>query len=196
MYPVSFVLKFEFVDLSQEGIQKSINPCDRIFKNKSGKFYSPKITFLYGRGGQRHLKCSYTFEYSNTDLDEYQFLSITFTKASFGNKKCTTIYDPEVHKYSCKDNNNDEGSAKIIISEYPWKGIEIQRGCICQNITNPIKISTSTAEKVVVSFLVDGMSVNDDYRNYFFDANYELNKQYTGMKNYCPNQWKNRKLKG
>lgn len=73
LYPVSFVLRYEFVDLAQEGAQITRNPCDRMFQETTGRFFSPKITFLYGRGGQEDLNCAYQFE-----SEEQQRLKVTY----------------------------------------------------------------------------------------------------------------------
>lgn len=184
LYPVNFVLRYEFVDLSQEGIQLSLNPCDRIFKDAPGKFYSPRITFLYGRGGQRSLKCSYNFESL-----ERQRLEITFHKAGFGQKNCESFFDSETDHWHC----SKDSLAQIKISEYPWPGVEIQRDCLCQNFSEPLTITTKTARKVVVSFVVADMKINEDYNDYYFDATYEFLPQ---TENQCLNPWKTRRLRG
>lgn len=187
------MLRYEFVDFSQEGTQKSLNPCDRIFKSQNGKFNSPKITFLYGRGGQRYLKCTYTFEFQSKS--QQQYIKFTFLRASFGNRNCSSAYDAKTRKYSCRYRENDDDAASITISEYPWKDVEIERGCLCENISRPLKISTTTANKVVVNFAIENMEVHDDYNNYFFDASYELVRDETS-KNFCSNIWNNKRLKG
>lgn len=184
LYPVNFVLRYEFVDLSQEGLPFSLNPCDRIFKDNSGKFYSPKITFLYGRGGQRALRCSYNFE----SID-HQRLEITIQKAAFGSGKCKTEYDTETDRWKC----SKDTKAYLKISEYPWSGVELERDCLCENITDSLTITTRTAKRVIVSFVVTDMTINEDYNNYHFEATYEFLSQ---NENQCTNPWKSRRLKG
>lgn len=196
LYPVSFVLRYEFVDLSQEGTQLSINPCDRIFKAGGGRFYSPKITFLYGRGGQRNLNCAYHFESPN----EKQRLEITFNRAGFGKKGCSSSYNRETGRYQCHKSNYlggvDSGIAHLSISEQPWPGIEILRDCVCQNISEPLVISTNTGKHVVVKFTVTDMSVTDDYEDYYFDATFKFVAHSDNLSNGCINPWKSRRLKG
>lgn len=187
LYPVSFILRYEFVDVSQEGVQVSLNPCDRIFKSPAGKFFSPKITFLYGRGGQKNLNCAYHFEST-----EYQRLRITFTKTGFGNKNCLSKYDQEVDRWSCYPRGVN--AAQLTISEYPWPGIEVAKNCICSNLSEPVSITTKTARKVVVNFLVTDMSITEDYKDYFFEATYEFVSPTS--ESTCVNPWKNRRLRG
>ncbi|KAL3274629.1 hypothetical protein HHI36_016010 [Cryptolaemus montrouzieri] len=189
LYPVSFVLRYEFIDLGQEGVQVSRNPCDRLLRGESGRISSPKITFLYGRGGQQDLSCTYHFESS-----EYQKLKITFSKMGFGNKECFSSYNADLDRWICNIRSYSNGIASIKIAEYPWSDIEITRGCFCNNISEPLTIITKTARKVMITFSVSNMLMNEDYRSYFFEATYE----YIPIQNEpnCINIWKLRKLKG
>lgn len=188
LYPVSFVLKYEFIDLTQEGIQIGRNPCDRFLNGESGRFYSPKITFLYGRGGQSDLTCTYHFESM-----ERQKLRISFLKMGFGDKECTSIYEPDLDRWTCNVRSYKNGVARITISEYPWRGIELTRDCLCSNFTNPVTVTTKTAKKVTVTFHIGNMSINDDYADYYFEANYD----YLPIDSSCAdNLWNERKLKG
>ncbi|CAG9812676.1 unnamed protein product [Phaedon cochleariae] len=187
LYPVNFILRYEFVDLSQEGLQASRNPCDRLFRTANGRFYSPKISFLFGRGGQEDLTCTYQFE-----SNEYQRLRITFNKAQFGSKECVSVFDREVNRWECKAQQNDQGVGFLQVSEYPWKDVEIVRDCICHNITEPFTITTKSSKKVVVKFRVSKMKINEDYNNYFFDAYFE----FVPNESNCLNPWKNRRLRG
>ncbi|CAH1959270.1 unnamed protein product [Acanthoscelides obtectus] len=186
LYPVNFILRYEFVDLSQEGVQMTRNPCDRLFKTSNGRFYSPRITFLFGRGGQKDLSCTYQFESS-----DQQRLKITFNKAQFGSKDCYSTYDQEANRWEC-NNREERGVANIKISEYPWKDVEIKRHCFCHNITESFTVITKTSNKVIVQFTVTEMRITEDHNTYFFDANFE----FIPNENNCLNPWKNRRLRG
>ncbi|XP_072397274.1 uncharacterized protein [Diabrotica undecimpunctata] len=187
LYPVNFVLRYEFVDLSQEGIQMTKNPCDRLFRTPNGRFYSPKITFLFGRGGKEDLTCTYQFE-----SNDQQRLKITFNKAQFGSKTCHSFYDQDANRWECKSQKSDNGVAFIQISEFPWKDIELYRDCICHNISEPFTVITKTSSKVVIKFVIKKMRITEDYNNYFFDANFE----FIPNDNNCLNPWNNRRLRG
>lgn len=98
LYPVHFSLRYEFIDLFQEGLQMNRNPCDRIFTASKGRFFSPKVTFLFGRGGQKDLNCLYQFESA-----EPQNLKLTFNKAGFGRKECQSEFNSEINRYVKND---------------------------------------------------------------------------------------------
>lgn len=166
-----------------------MNACDRIFKSASGKFYSPKITFLYGRGGQKDLNCAYHFE-----SHDFQRLKITFTTASFGNRNCVSKLNTEIDRWKCEPRRSNKGTAQLTVVEFPWAGIEVAQNCICSNFTEPITITTKTARKVVVNFLVTDMDITEDYKNYFFEASYEF--VMPNSESSCMNPWKNRRLRG
>lgn len=62
LYPVSFLLRYEFVDVSEQGqpLAESQSACDRVFKSAqtySGRFQAPRAIFYYGRGGSQNLTC-------------------------------------------------------------------------------------------------------------------------------------------
>ncbi|XP_074027638.1 uncharacterized protein isoform X1 [Leptinotarsa decemlineata] len=187
MYPVKFILRYEFVDLFQEGTQFSRNPCDRLFRGSKGRFFSPKIVFLFGRGGKQDLTCTYQFE-----SNDHQRLKVTFNKAQFGSKECHSVHDPDANRWECRPHRVDEGVAFIQILEYPWNDVEFVRDCICHNIAEPFSITTKTSSKVVVRFVVKKMNLTEDHNSYFFDANYEL----VPSENNCLNPWSNRRLRG
>lgn len=188
MYPVSFVLRYEFVDLSQEGAQLTLNPCDRIFTSASGKFYSPRITFLYGRGGQKALNCAYHFEGG-----ERKRLLINFERVGLGHKQCHSYFDPESDRWKCSNDDHIDGIAQIHVSEYPWQGVEIKRDCLCGNVSDTLHVLTKTGRKVVVEFVISDMNITEDYRDYYFDATYEFQAQ---AEHGCVDPWKTRQLKG
>ncbi|CAH1129091.1 unnamed protein product [Ceutorhynchus assimilis] len=190
MYPIQFSLRYEFIDLSQEGLQINRSPCDRLFAESKGRFYSPKITFLFGRGGQKDLNCLYQFESA-----EAQNLKLTFTKAGFGRKDCQTEFNPEVNRWQCSSKSEIDGRAIITVSEFPWTDIELKRHCLCSNITDePFVIVSKATRKLVVKFTVTNMLSTEDYSSYFFDATFEfLTPDST---NNCFNPWKSRRLRG
>ncbi|KAH1015930.1 hypothetical protein HUJ04_007239 [Dendroctonus ponderosae] len=188
LYPVQFSLRYEFIDLSQDGLQMNRNPCDRLFTRSKGRFSSPKITFLFGRGGQLDLNCLYHFE-----TREYQKLRLTFNKAGFGRKDCQTEFNPEINRWECNFKSELDGKATISVSEYPWLDVELKRHCVCSNISDePFHITTKASLKFVMQFSVTNMKNTEDYNNYFFDATYE----FLSSDSNCFNPWSTRRLKG
>lgn len=85
LFPLSFQLRYEFVDMSLEGVKipESRNLCDRIFTSTGasssfGKFYSPKNVFFYGRGGSKDLKCIFKFKPNIGEKVQLRFISANF----------------------------------------------------------------------------------------------------------------------
>lgn len=192
LYPVSFVLKYEFVDMSQDGVQNinSKNPCDRVFRANSGRFTSPKSTFLYGRGGKQNLSCVYRFE-----APTGQRVRITFLKMSFGDKDCYSRKDSKSGRWKCdRYRPKIPGIAQINIGEYPWPGIYLPRDCLCSNSSDPRIITTLTAQTVEVNFTVTRMNISQDFKDFHFEAEYEF---LSGdSEEICPSAWGNRRLRG
>ncbi|KAL1497855.1 hypothetical protein ABEB36_008740 [Hypothenemus hampei] len=188
IYPVHFSLLYEFIDVSQEGLQMNKNSCDRLFTEQRGRFFSPKITFLFGRGGQKDLSCLYQFE-----SVEPQKLKVTFNKAGFGKKLCQSEFNPEINRWECNSKSELDGTAIITISEYPWTDVELKRHCLCSNISDqPFNIITRPSTKLVVAFIITGMKNTEDHNDYFFEATYE----FLPTENNCFNPWKTRRLGG
>lgn len=102
LYPVSFVLKYEFVH--------GMSSCNHLFTSvpsaasaatpssvsKTGQFSSPRNVFFFGRGGAQNLTCNYRFE-----AEPEQRVEISIVRASFGDKSCTSFMDPLVNRWAC-----------------------------------------------------------------------------------------------
>lgn len=194
LYPVSFVLKYEFVDVSLEGNQDqhSQNPCDRVFRPglHRGRFTSPHSTFLYGRGGQQNISCMYRFEAGSGER-----VKLTFNKMAFGNKECYARRDPRSARWRCdRYKPRTPGMAQITVGEYPWPGIYLPRDCLCTNSSEPLIITTLTAQTVVVNFTVTQMNMSQDFKDFYFEAEYE----FVGADSeaVCASAWGERRLRG
>lgn len=189
---MSFVLKYEFVDTSQEGVQNpgSKNPCDRVFRGNSGRFTSPRSTFMYGRGGQQNLSCVYRFEASQGER-----VKITFLKMAFGDKDCYSRKDSKSGRWRCdRYKPRVGGLAQITVGEYPWPGIYLPRDCLCANSSEPKVITTLTAQIVEVNFTVAKMNITQDFKDFHFEAEYEF---VSGdSEEICASAWGDRRLRG
>lgn len=194
LYPVSFVLKYEFVDVSQDGSQdpRSSNSCDRVFRSGThrGKFLSPRSTFLYGRGGQQNLSCTYRFEASPGER-----VKMTFNKIAFGDKECYARRDPRSGRYKCdRYKARSLGIAQITVGEFPWNGIYLPRDCLCANSTEPLVVTTLTAQIVVVNFTVTQMNMTQDFHDFHFEAEFEFVPSDSDA--VCASAWGERRLRG
>ncbi|XP_076634895.1 uncharacterized protein LOC143348505 isoform X2 [Colletes latitarsis] len=189
LYPISFVLRYEFV---HEAIS-----CNHVFGSAStsstsststlslsslssslsssanfGKFGSPKSVFFYGRGGAQNVSCVYRFE-----AEPDHRIELSITKASFGDKGCSSYVDPLVNRWTCDRRLVDStkfGTSELVVAEYPWHGVELVRDCLCSNVTERIVLRTLTSNVVEVRFAVTLMNVTQDYRDFFFEGEYRF----------------------
>ncbi|KAH6942572.1 hypothetical protein HPB50_008064 [Hyalomma asiaticum] len=180
----SFVARYEFVDTSQNGTPVNDSHCGHVFRSKAssrGRVTSPKNTFLYGRGGRRDLTCTYRFQGTSS-----QRVRLLFDKVYFASENCSTVYDPTQLRYICKYRDRHfvntskpravrERHAELIITEL-WLAISITSGCICSNssfLPAPFDV-TSVGSELLLSFVVTGMTVHEDFTSFGFEANYEF----------------------
>ncbi|VVD04805.1 unnamed protein product [Leptidea sinapis] len=200
LYPVSFVLRYEFVDVSEQGqpLTDSKSACDRIFKSAqtySGRFQAPKAIFYYGRGGSQNLTCILRFE---AKLGER--VQLTFTNTYFGNKYCSNHKDSRSSRWVCdrpiKRSIGSEGLAEITITEYPWEGVPIKRDCLCSNRSDPLNIHTLTGPVVEVNFTVTMMNITEDYDDFAFEGEYKFIPTGPGDETVCSTGWGERRLRG
>lgn len=145
LYPISFVLRYEFVhqaiscnhvfvsassvsstsSTSSLPSSSSSSSLSSLLSSNAGKFTSPRSVFFYGRGGAQNLSCVYRFE---PELDHR--VQLSFTRASFGGKSCMSYVDPLLNRWTCDRRTVDTkkfGMADLVITEYPWKGVELVR---------------------------------------------------------------------
>ncbi|XP_037971171.2 uncharacterized protein LOC105383054 [Plutella xylostella] len=200
LYPVSFLLRYEFVDVSEQGqpMTGSHSAYDRVFKSAqtySGRFQAPKAIFYYGRGGAENLTCTLRFEAKPGER-----IQLTFTSTYFGNKHCSTHKDSRTGRWKCdrpvRRTVGGEGLAQIIITEYPWDGVPIQRDCLCTNRSEPLTIHTLTAPVVEINFTVTMMNITEDYDDFAFEGEYKFIPSGPGDETVCSTGWGERKLRG
>ncbi|XP_043485258.1 uncharacterized protein LOC122513084 [Leptopilina heterotoma] len=204
LYPVSFVLRYEFVHESMS--------CNHVFtsssfaslsnslqspsssSSKTGKFYSPKSVFFYGRGGAQNLSCIYRFE-----AEPEQRIELSISRASFGDKQCKSNIDPLVDRWACyrdKSKSKKNGIAELQILEHPWQGVELGRDCLCSNITEKVVLRTLTSNVVELKFTVIRMNVTQDYRDFFFEGEFRFVAGAEAGDQTCATRLEDRRLRG
>ncbi|XP_063974900.1 uncharacterized protein LOC135161350 [Diachasmimorpha longicaudata] len=206
LYPISFVLRYEFVHdsmschmvFSASSTPTSQSPGQSVQSKKStitGKFTSPKSVFFYGRGGAQNLSCVYRFE-----AEASQRIEITLSRASFGDKVCMSYVDPLVNRWACDRRISDEGKkgyAELVVSEYPWNGVKLYRDCLCSNITdNGIALTSLTSSVVELKFTVTRMNVTQDYDDFFFEGEYQFVDSSEASEQSCSSNFEERRLGG
>ncbi|XP_035794280.1 uncharacterized protein LOC118467651 isoform X1 [Anopheles albimanus] len=175
--PLQFALRYEFVDLLQDGTAiAGESECSRRFASSQMERKGPhpvrsvRNIFLFGRGGARHLHCIYRFEAQRGER-----VRIEITRAMTGNRTCDSRVDPDTGRSYCFG----DSSARVEIFERPWhESILFPRGCICNSTNNsflPI-VFTSTGREVEIHFRAANMTNVDDPDTLSFEASYEFVK--------------------
>jgi hypothetical protein len=120
-------------------------------------------------------------------------VQLTFTSTYFGNKHCSTHKDSRTSRWKCdrplKRTIGGEGLAQIIITEYPWEGVPIQRDCLCTNRSEPLNIHTLTASVIEVNFTVTMMNITEDYDDFAFEGEYKFVPTGSGDETVCSTGW-------
>lgn len=210
LFPFSFILRYEFVDVTQEGSdnKNSENLCDRVFNSSYsplvGRFHSPKSIFFYGRGGTQNISCVLRFESNQNEK-----IKLTLIQAKFGERECSSKIDERTNRYQClkkkpgtKNNRNrlqqQYGVAELRISEYPWPEIQIPRDCFCSNIDESLTIESLTSSVVEVNFTITLMNITQDYNDFYFEGEYEFYQELDRNDEndkVCPTKKENRRLR-
>ncbi|XP_050073509.1 uncharacterized protein LOC126561419 isoform X1 [Anopheles maculipalpis] len=175
--PLQFALRYEFVDLLQDGTAiGGENECNRRFASSQMERKGPhpvrsvRNIFLFGRGGAKHLHCIYRFEAQRGER-----VRIEINRAMTGYRTCDSRVDPDTGRSYCFG----DSTARVEIFERPWhESILFPRGCICNSTNNsylPI-VFTSTGREVEIHFSAANMTNGDDPDSLNFEASYEFVK--------------------
>ena len=166
---IEFLARYEFVDKRQWGESSSTGgPCDRMFGSRPDRtFSSPKNVFLFGRGGNRDLECTYIFRASS-----HQKIILRINRSRMGSD-CMTIRQSSSQRHECFHIQSESNSV-ITIDEELWPGVRLPRACICNSSeTAPIVIHSYTNE-IQLRFSIPFMTSAQDYNDFFFEGEYDL----------------------
>ncbi|XP_037073714.1 uncharacterized protein LOC119094908 [Pollicipes pollicipes] len=169
----SFQLRYEFVDMREDGQQLGDEPCHRVFASRGrlskGSFGPAKNVFLYGRGGRTHLRCLFRFE--GTAGERVRILVNKFTAAD--ESGCETVRDERLQRYRCRYHGG--ARSELRLAEVPWPGVRVWRDCVCADRTTgtPIVVE-STASVLELRYDVFNMTAAEDFYSYSFIAKYEF----------------------
>uniref|UniRef100_A0A1B0BBU0 DUF7805 domain-containing protein n=1 Tax=Glossina palpalis gambiensis TaxID=67801 RepID=A0A1B0BBU0_9MUSC len=182
--PLEFKLKYEFIDLHQDGLPLGggEHDCNRKFisslmdRKDPAIFRSVRNIFLFGRGGTRNLRCIYKFEGMRGER-----VRIKLRKVTTMNRQCMSRVDEDINRSFCYG----ETSAKVEIFERPYHdSILLPRGCLCNSSNSshlPVEY-TSTSRDVEVHFTAFNMSTLDDPDALNFEGMFEFIKGPTNCK--------------
>ncbi|XP_034481213.1 uncharacterized protein LOC117786905 [Drosophila innubila] len=182
--PLDFKLKYEFIDLHQDGLPQGGGDldCNRKFvsslmdRKDPAIFRSVRNIFLFGRGGTRHLKCVYRFEALRGER-----VRIKLRKVTTSNRPCYARLDEDINRSFCYGDTN----VRVEIFERPYPdSILLHRGCICNSSNQthlPVEY-TSTGRDVEVHFIAHNMTTLDDPDTANFEGMFEFVKAPTSCK--------------
>ncbi|XP_037938714.1 uncharacterized protein LOC119671912 isoform X1 [Teleopsis dalmanni] len=182
--PLDFKLKYEFIDLHQDGLPMGggEHDCSRKFvsnmmdRKDPAIFRSVRNIFLFGRGGTRNLKCIYKFEGQRGER-----VRIKLRKVTTMNRQCMSRVDEDINRSFCYG----DISARIEIFERPYHdSILLPRGCLCNSSNTshlPVEY-TSTSRDLEVHFTAFNMSTLDDPDAINFEGLFEFIKGPTNCK--------------
>ncbi|XP_075160932.1 uncharacterized protein LOC142233787 [Haematobia irritans] len=182
--PLEFKLKYEFIDLHQDGIPMGGGEldCNRKFvssmmdRKDPAIFRSVRNIFLFGRGGTRNLKCIYKFEGMRGER-----VRIKLRKVTTMNRHCMSRVDEDINRSFCYGDT----SVKVEIFERPYHDtILLPRGCLCNSSNTshlPVEY-TSTSRDVEVHFTAYNMTTLDDPDALNFEGLFEFVKGPTNCK--------------
>ncbi|KAH8366126.1 hypothetical protein KR093_009330, partial [Drosophila rubida] len=182
--PLDFKLKYEFIDLHQDGLPQGGGEldCNRKFmsslmdRKDPAIFRSVRNIFLFGRGGTRHLKCVYRFEALRGER-----VRIKLRKVTTSNRPCYARLDEDINRSFCYGDTN----VRVEIFERPYPdSILLHRGCVCNSSNQthlPVEY-TSTGRDVEVHFIAHNMTTLDDPDTANFEGMFEFVKAPTSCK--------------
>ncbi|XP_015015908.2 uncharacterized protein LOC6586587 isoform X1 [Drosophila mojavensis] len=182
--PLDFKLKYEFIDLHQDGLPQGGGEldCNRKFvsslmdRKDPAIFRSVRNIFLFGRGGTRHLKCVYRFEALRGER-----VRIKLRKVTTSNRDCYSRLDEDINRSFCYGDTN----VRVEIFERPYSdSILLHRGCVCNSSNQshlPVEY-TSTGRDVEVHFTAHNMTTLDDPDTANFEGMFEFVKAPTSCK--------------
>ncbi|KAK6645496.1 hypothetical protein RUM43_001773 [Polyplax serrata] len=179
LHPMSFKLKYEFVDTKLGGEQWNVkrddefasSPCLRIFRRKKRGFIrSPRNVFYFGKGGAKNLSCIYRIEGSPSER-----IKLTILNASFGENSCYSLRDLQSQRHKCVRDPGEDRIVELSVLEAPWKNVAIPHSCFCDNSTNDLSFEFAS-KAVEIHFRVNKFNGSDDFLNFYFNAKYEIVK--------------------
>ncbi|KAL5242422.1 hypothetical protein ACI65C_009832 [Semiaphis heraclei] len=211
LFPLQFLLRYEFVDQSAERRQGpgDVGPaaCSRTFASGSGYFGSPKNVFFYGRGGRRNLTCVFRF----VPGSPAERVRVTVSRIHSVSTACAAETDARTDRFRCVygsgsgadasvdgvgGSRDDVTHARVTITHYPWPDIELPVGCACSELRKPFTFESYPGAAVRVEFVVRDMNVTQDHRDFGFKAEYSFVKASPVDVNACQDARQHRHLRG
>ncbi|XP_022251552.1 uncharacterized protein LOC106467644 [Limulus polyphemus] len=166
--------RYEFIDTHQPGSPVGRSLCGRYIDGqifRYGYLSSSKNVFHFGRGGRRHITCSYTLVGS-----KFSRIIISMSRVFMLSPSCQTVVDSSTSRPTCKEfHPHTQLKAYLKVTEN-WSGVDFSIGCFCNTTTDTnasIEIS-SASNNVTITFTVTGMGALHDFNHFHFEAFYRF----------------------
>lgn len=193
--PLTFRLKYEFVDLQQDGTPSAVatttanqsgtigSDCNRRFvsslmeRKDVNVFKSVRNVFFFGRGGAKNMSCVHRFEAQRGER-----IRVVIRRLMTGlNRTCESRIDEDTNRSYCFG----DPRVRVEVFERPWHdSIPFFRGCMCNSTNNGTRaanvslpvIYTSTSRELEVHFTAVNMTDADDPEHMQFEGTFEFIK--------------------
>ncbi|UYV61097.1 hypothetical protein LAZ67_1003416 [Cordylochernes scorpioides] len=165
-------VRYEIVDSYRQGEPQLDTLCDSRFFASSGTFSSPRNVFLYGRGGSQNLTCTYHFH-----APPGHRVRMAITSARLRSDTCVHYLDNVVHQLRCRSTGTQR--LALLLASEQWGVMSRPMACLC-HLDSPLiapLVLESTGSRASLSFLVTGMSSDQDATHFGFQGHYEFVSQ-------------------
>ena len=102
---------------------------------------TPRNVFLYGRGGQENISCSFRFTGSDNQRIQIKFSNISMGSSS----SCKTVFDASLNQFRCERSSGETGVFVSEVMSEPWS----QQQCHCQVMSRSGQVMTSVSNNIL-----------------------------------------------
>ncbi|XP_076049270.1 uncharacterized protein LOC143029945 [Oratosquilla oratoria] len=160
------------------GWNKNKNTCSKVVLSSSassrGSISSPDNVFLFGRGGQANLTCTFVFEQKPGERIAVRVTELMVRSSSL----CMTHFNRSTSLPECHYNKRTRVGTRATLMVHeaaPWNGSDVdwmRLGCLCSQNAVPFTVA-SVSSTLMLTFSVLNMDWNHDHRHFAFEAEYE-----------------------
>lgn len=114
----------------------------------------------------------------------------------FGDRACVTEEDSRTGRLRC-ERAASPVFAELLLSEYPWRGVQLPRDCLCSKLSEPLTFTFLPTSLVEVNFTVTFMNITQDFGSFHFEGEFQfLTAQSEASSDACLQLRAVRRLRG
>ena len=189
---INFVVAYEFVDTTQEGVQMKGKDgdsgdswsCDRVFDSESYsnrrrlQFSTPRNVFLFGRGGRTDLRCSYVFR-GRAGRERVRLRMERIGHGQSG--QCSSSTQHDVLPGLCSGPEDERAPRlRVYVSEVPEGSTRpVRQHCLCEALSSgdPGLSFLSNTSTLMVEFVVENMRPDQDYDDFYISGSFSFARE-------------------